>query len=137
MLVGDRDRDLAAQALRRHFVLGRLSTAELSDRVDLALRARSRNDLDVALDGLPLGWEDLPAGVQVAARKLGRFARRATLFFALVGLWLAVSCALALALGIALVAGAPPGTALGVYLVALALAGLASWQAWRRGASRP
>ena len=42
-----------------------------------------------------------------------------------------------LALGIALVAGAPTGTALGVYLVALALASLASWQAWRHGAQRP
>jgi hypothetical protein len=136
VLVGDRDRELATAALRRHFVAGRLSANELSDRAELTLRARSRDDLDLAMDGLPLTWEDLPAGVHVAARKLRHFARRVTLLFALVGLWLVVSVALALALGIALVAGAPPNTALGVYLAVLALTGLASWGLWRHRAPR-
>jgi Domain of unknown function (DUF1707) len=136
VLVGDPDRELATAALRRHFVAGRLSAAELSDRAELTLRARSRDDLDVALDGLPLVWEDLPAGVHVAARRVSRFVRRVALFFALVGLWLMMSLALALTLGIALIAGAPPSTALGVYLVALALTGVASWGLWRHRAPR-
>lgn len=134
--VGDRDRELATAALRRHFVAGRLSAAELSDRAGLALRALSRDDLDLAMGDLPLVWEDLPAGVQLAARKLSRVVRRVTLVLALVGLWLIVSLALALALGTALVAGAPPSTALGVYLVALALTSLASWGLWRHRAAR-
>jgi hypothetical protein len=134
--VGDRDRELATAALRRHFVAGRLSAAELSDRAGLALRALSRDELDLAMGDLPLVWEDLPAGVQLAAPKLSRVVRRVTLLLALVGLWLIVSLALALALGTALVAGAPPSTALGVYLVALALTSLASWGLWRHRAAR-
>lgn len=136
VLVGDPERELATAALRRHFVAGRLSVAELSDRAELTLRARSRDDLDLAMDGLPLVWEDLPAGVHLAARKLSRVVRRVTLLLALVGLWLIVSLALALALGTALVAGAPPSTALGVYLVALTLMSLASWGLWRHRAAR-
>jgi Domain of unknown function (DUF1707) len=134
--VGDRDRELATVALRRHFVAGRLSASELSDRVDVTLRARSRADLDRAMRGLPLVWEDLPAGVHVAAHKLRRIVHRAALLFALVGLWLIVSFALALALGLALVAGAPPSTAVGAYLVGFALMSFACWGVWRHRASR-
>jgi hypothetical protein len=134
--IGDRDRELATVALRRHFVAGRLSIAELSDRIDVTLQARSRDDLNAAMQGLPLVWEDLPEGVRSAAHKLRLVARRVKLLFALVGLWLLVSFALALALGIALVAGAPPGTALGAYLVGFALMSLASWGLWRHRASR-
>ena len=136
MRVGDHDRELATAALRRHFVAGRLSAAELSDRVEVTLRARSRTDLDSAMRGLPLVWEDLPAGVHVAAHKVRRVALRLKLLFALVGLWLLVSFALALALGIALVAGAPPSTALGAYLVGFALMSLGSWGLWRHRAPR-
>jgi hypothetical protein len=57
--IGDRDRELATAALRRHFVAGRLSVAELSDRIEVTLRARSRADLDMAMQELPLVWEDL------------------------------------------------------------------------------
>jgi hypothetical protein len=134
--VGDRDRELATVALRRHFVAGRLSASELSDRVDVTLRARSRADLDRAMRGLPLVWEDLPTGVHVAAHKLRRIVRRVALLFALVGLWLIVSFALALALGLALVAGAPPSTAVGAYLVGFALMSFACWGVWRHRASR-
>jgi hypothetical protein len=134
--IGDRDRELATAALRRHFVVGRLSAAELSDRLEVTLRARSRAELDMAMQGLPLVWEDLPAGVHIAAHKLRRVVRRVKLLVALVGLWLLVSFALALALGIALVAGASPSTALGVYLVGFALMSLASWGIWRHRAAR-
>ena len=88
------------------------------------------------MQGLPLAWEDLPAGVHAAAHKLRRVARRVKLLFALVGLWLLVSFALALALGIALIAGAPPSTALGGYLVGFAGMSLASWGIWRHRVSR-
>jgi len=132
VLVGDRDRELAASALRRHFALGRLSLAELSERVDVALRARSRRDLDTALKGLPVVWEDVPAGVHVAVQRLRRVGRRTTSFFALVRIWAKSTLALVVALGLALVLGAPAGTAFGAFVLAWALAGFALWRAWRR-----
>jgi hypothetical protein len=134
VLVGDRDRELAASALRRHFVQGRLSTAELSDRVDLTLRARTRRDLNAALAGLPLVWEDLPAGVHTAARRVRRGMHRARFLFALVRAWVKVNLALVLALAVALVAGAPTGMTLGAAVAAWALASYGFWRVWRRGA---
>jgi uncharacterized protein DUF1707 len=136
VLIGDRDRELATAALRRHFAHGRLSLAELSERVDLTLRARSRSDLNRALRDLPLTWEELPAIVQTTARKLQRGIRRTRLLFVLVRVWWKLSLALALACGVALIAGAPATTVLGGFLIAWALAGLATWHAWRRAGSR-
>ncbi len=135
VLVGDRDRDLAASALRRHFVQGRLSTAELADRVEKALGARTRGDLRAALKDLPLVWEDLPAGVHVAAGRVRRGMRRGRFFFALVRVWLKLNLVLIGACAIALLVGAPAATTLGVVLAAWTLAGFGVWRVWRRGAS--
>jgi hypothetical protein len=99
MLVGDRTRELGVRALRRHFMSGRLSTAELADRVDLALRARTRSDLGAAMEDLPPVWEDLPAGVHVAAHHARRGVRRVKLFFRVVRVWFKVNLALVLAIG--------------------------------------
>ena len=137
MLVGDQDREQAAAALRRHFAHGRLSLAELSDRVDLTLRARTRADLNRALRDLPLGWEELPAFVQTAARRFQRGVRRTKLFFVLVRLWSRLSLALVLVFGVALLAGAPLTTALGALLIVGALTSFVTWRVWRRAASRP
>jgi hypothetical protein len=52
-LAGDRDRERAAASLREHFVEGRLTLDELSERTELALRARTREELRFAFDGLP------------------------------------------------------------------------------------
>jgi hypothetical protein len=136
VLVGDHDRELATAALRRHFASGRLSLAELSERLELALRARSRRDLHNAMRGLPLGREDLPVAVQAAAQKMRRGIRGARLLFVLVRLWSKLSLALALVCGVALVAGAPVSTALGAFLIVWAVASFATWRAWRRGVSR-
>jgi ABC-type multidrug transport system fused ATPase/permease subunit len=135
VLVGDRDRDRAGSALRRHFVHGRLSTAEFEERIDLTLRARSRDHLDAAMDGLPPAWWDLPGGVHAAAWRLRRRARRVRFFFALVRLWLKVNLALLLALGLALVVGAPVAMTLGAAVVAWALVSFGVWRLWSRGPS--
>ena len=132
MLVGDHDRELATQALRRHFVHGRLSTSELADRVDTALNARTRRQLSAALEGLPLTWEDLPAGIHVAARRVRLGARRAKFFFALFRVWFKVNLALILAFAVALVVGAPLGMALGAAVAAWALTSYGFWRVWRR-----
>jgi Domain of unknown function (DUF1707) len=132
VLVGDRTRELAVRALRRHFISGRISADELEDRVDLAVRARSRRDLDVAMDGLPLVWEDLPAGVHRAARHVRRGVRRVTLLIVFVRMWFKMNLALLVALGIALVVGAPAGKTIGAAVAAWALASFAVWYLWRR-----
>jgi hypothetical protein len=137
MLVGDRDRELAAVALRRHFALGRLSVAELSDRVELALRARSRYELDAATQGLPRMWEDLPGITLTIARRLQRGIRRARFLFVYIRAWSKISLGLVLACGIALVAGAPVPIVVGAFLIVWALASFATLRAWRRAVSRP
>jgi len=54
-LVGDIERERATLRLREHFVRGRLTLAELSDRTEQVLRARSSDELRSALAGLPGG----------------------------------------------------------------------------------
>jgi hypothetical protein len=136
VLVGDRDREQAAAALRRHFASGRLSLAELSERVELALRARTRADLNRALTDLPLSWEELPAIVHTAVRRVQRGVRRTKLAFVLVRVWSRLSLGLALVCGIALVAGVALPTVLGAFLILWALASFGTWHAWRRAGSR-
>lgn len=50
---GDADRHQVVAELQRHFVDGRLSADELSERVDHALAARTFGELDAVLDDLP------------------------------------------------------------------------------------
>ena len=121
VLAGDRDRELAARALRRHFVDGRLSIPEFARRVELALRARSHADL-------------APAGVHDAARRVRGGIRRVRRFFALVRVWFKLNLVLLLAFGIALAIGAPLLTTTGAVVAAWALASLAVWRLWRKAA---
>jgi hypothetical protein len=52
-LVGDNERERAARTLRRHYVAGRIDEAQLSERLDVVLRARSSWDIAYALRRLP------------------------------------------------------------------------------------
>lgn len=52
-LVGEPERERAARALRRHYVAGRLDEDQLSERLDVVLRARSSWDIAYALRRLP------------------------------------------------------------------------------------
>ena len=49
----DEERDSTAAALREHFVQGRLTLDELLGRLDTALTARTRSQLDALLADLP------------------------------------------------------------------------------------
>jgi hypothetical protein len=51
--VGDREREVVAAALREHAAAGRLTTAELEERLGAALTARSGHDLRAPLADLP------------------------------------------------------------------------------------
>jgi hypothetical protein len=51
--VGDADRQRVVADLQRHYVEGRLTSEELSERVDKALAARTEGDLATLLADLP------------------------------------------------------------------------------------
>jgi len=62
-LVGEPERERAARKLRSHYVAGRLDETQLSERLDVVLRARSSWDIAYALRRLP--WlDELVSGVR-------------------------------------------------------------------------
>jgi Domain of unknown function (DUF1707) len=83
-LSGDADRDQAAAALREHFARGRLTLDELSERIEIVFRSRSREDLRLAFRGLP----------ESTARGLAATAARAAAVVLFTGAWLLFSFAL-------------------------------------------
>src|ERR1700751_2815841 len=84
-LVGDRERDGVAHALRRHYAEGRLTTDELAQRLESALRARNGTQLRSALIDLPSAWRWLD--LQMPRAPL-RAARNAAIFFGTAVVWL-------------------------------------------------
>jgi hypothetical protein len=129
-LVGDTERDRAAASLRRHYLHGRLSADELSERVHVALHARSTRDLRVALRDLPPAWRT----IQELTAPATRVAERAVTFLALAAVWSFLSVFLLAAfVVVSLVAGGSATTAL-VFVAAWLLASWALTRVWRRGA---
>lgn len=51
--VGDADRDATAAELREHYASGRLTLEELNERLDQALAAKTRADLNAVMRDLP------------------------------------------------------------------------------------
>jgi Flp pilus assembly protein TadB len=100
VLAGDADRERAVAILREHFVGGRLTPDELSNRTEVALGARSRAELRHALVGLPR----FSAGAVVDA------AVRGALLVLLTGAWLVFSFLLLLALALTLLIHGPSVT---------------------------
>ena len=62
--IGDAERNETVRRLGRHFEAGRLSSDEHSERVDQALRAVTRNDLDALFTDLPREASDQQQGGQ-------------------------------------------------------------------------
>jgi Domain of unknown function (DUF1707) len=130
-LVADRDRDRVSASLRRHYLLGRLTLEELSERVELALRARSDGELRAALRGLPAPWH--PSELAPVADAAGRFARRAFLLVVLGSLWVTVTFVLLVALLLALATDASTETQLAIPILWAGSTWVA-WRTWRRAA---
>jgi hypothetical protein len=88
MLVGDRERDRTAQELQRHYREGRLTTEELAQRLETALRARNGAQLRSALKELPgaVRWVDSEA-VREALRSPGRTVRNAAILAGTAVVW--------------------------------------------------
>jgi class 3 adenylate cyclase len=66
--VSDADRDNAVTLLREHLVVGRLTLDEFSERVGVALRARTRNDIASVMTDLPT----LPVAAEEETRRRSR-----------------------------------------------------------------
>ncbi len=69
--VGDAERNEVAEALSQHFSAGRLDHAELKERLDGAMSAKTGGDLAGLLDDLPPLPGQQPAAVPVRHRRRG------------------------------------------------------------------
>lgn len=127
VLVGDRERDRAAQELQRHYREGRLTADELAQRVETALRARSGGQLASALKGLPAGWWTDPTALREAVHSPIRAVRNATILAGTAIVWLFWSGGLFVAFVAWLAANGP---SLGALLVFPLLWFAVSWLLW-------
>jgi hypothetical protein len=86
--IGDAERDAAMAQLREHFVAGRLTFDELSERIDFALTAKTQRQIDRLMADLPRPPRHSRAAraepaLPVQAPDAGRFLVFAMLLFAL------------------------------------------------------
>jgi uncharacterized protein DUF1707 len=86
--IGDAERDAAMTQLREHFVAGRLTFDELSERIDFALTAKTQRQIDRLMADLPRPPRPSRAAraepaVPVPAPDAGRYLVFAMLLFAL------------------------------------------------------
>ena len=90
-LIGDQERERAAAVLRRHYLQGRLTVEELSERLAVALRARHDGEVRLALTGLPPLRSDRAAAI---GSGVGQALRRGAFLVAVWTLWWAASLVL-------------------------------------------
>jgi uncharacterized protein DUF1707 len=127
VLVSARDRQSAADALRRHFLSGRLSLDEFGDRVRLVLQARDGRELRRAFAGLPPVWRD---GDEL--RRVARTAKRALVIATVSSLWLIATLVLLVAFVVGVVThGATTSAFVGYPAAWLVVSGLAWWASRR------
>ncbi len=81
--IGDAERDVAMARLREHFVAGRLTFDELTERIDSALTAKTQRQIDRLMADLPRPPKATRAEPAVPAPDAGRFLVFAMLLFAL------------------------------------------------------
>src|SRR5262245_2138966 len=114
MLAADADRDRVEAALREHYVRGRLTLEEFTERAGRVLTARSRSELRGALSGLPV----LPDVDEIAApiRSAARMAIRGALLVVATGAYFLFSLMLLFVVGLALLFGAASAAVLVVFL---------------------
>ena len=67
--VSDAERDRTVNLLREHVVVGRVTLDEFSDRMGLALEARTRGDLDTAMANLPAAATPMEESVRRSRRR--------------------------------------------------------------------
>ena len=114
MLAGDRDRERATAALQEHYVGGRLTLEELSDRTGRVLAARSRAEIRRALSGLPFAD---PGELAARGRSLVESVARGAMLVVFTGAYLVFSFVLLLVFGLTLLLNGASGTALVGFLL--------------------
>ena len=133
-LVGDPERDRAANELQRHYREGRLSVDDLAQRLETVLHARNAGQLRSALRELPSveRWA-APEAVRQAMRSPARSLRNAAILVGTAVVWLFWSIGMLVAF-IAWLAG--NGASLGAFLVFPLLWFAVSWLLWSGGKRR-
>ena len=129
-LVGDRDRDRAAGSLGGHYLAGRLTVDELSERVELALGARTRRELGAAFAGLPWAVDLHEAAEQ--GRRLVRTAVRGAVLLLLTGTWFLFTVCLLVGFGVTLVVHDVSATELVAFLLVWLLPTVLLLRMWRK-----
>ncbi len=113
MLAGDHDRERATAALQEHYVGGRLTLEEFSDRTGRVLAARSRAEIRRALSDLPVFGDELAA----RGRSLVQSVTRGAMLAVFTGAYLVFSFLLLLVFGLTLLLNGASGTALVGFLL--------------------
>ena len=134
VLVGDHERDRAANELQRHYREGRISTDELAQRLETALRARDAGQLRSALSELPGAWRGADSeAVREALRSPVRALRNAAILAGTAALWVFWSIGMLVAFVAWLAANGPSIAALLVFPL---LWFAASWLLWKGSTRR-
>ena len=130
VFAGDRDRERAAAALQEHYVRGRLSLEELTERIGHVLAARSRGDIRHAFWGLSL-FPDLD---EFAARGRAALhnAKRGVVLALLTTAYLLFTFTLLLAFAAALIVQGATSAVLLAFLVVWLVPTFLMSRIWRR-----
>jgi hypothetical protein len=134
-LIGDRDRERAAARLRSHYLSGRLSVEELTDRLEVALTARHDGDVRLALSELPSAWHEQAASAWSGLPGMWRAAKRAAFVFAVWLLWWVASLVLLVGFVVSVgMSGVSPANTI-TFGVLWLLCSFVAWRATRRRSS--
>ena len=136
VLVGDHERDRAANELQRHYREGRISTDELAQRLETALRARDAGQLRSALSELPGAWRGDSEALRQALRSPGRALRNAAILAGTAALWIFWSIGMLVAFVAWLAANGPSLAALLVFPLLWFAASWLLWNASKRRRAR-
>jgi hypothetical protein len=135
-LVGDHDRNRAAERLRAHYVRGRLSPEELDARLAVALRARSARDVRAAFRDLPPAWRDGAEELRAAAGEVRLAARRLGFLLVAAAIWAVATLGVLLGLALAAAVGHVGNEAIAAVLLVWLLATYSAWRLARRALRR-
>ena len=126
VLAGDGERERAVGSLREHFVRGRLSLDEFSERTELALQARSREDLRRACADLP----------QLTGQLVAKALLRGAALVLFTGAWLLFSLVLVCVLALTLLIHGATVPELAGFLVVWLVPTYLLARVWRKDRSR-
>ena len=133
MFVGDSERERAAVVLREHYVRGRLTVDELSDRLTEVVGARSQRELRSAMAGL--GSET--AELVERGRNAAHAAARAAALVLFTGAYLVFSFALLLVFAVTTLLHGASSTAVVAFLVTWLVPTYLLFRLWHRPGLRP